>query len=147
VTWDGPPAGGTGRRARARAMRPFARYLLLQVPGWCVVAALLLWLWPATGRGGWLGAGLLGLWIAKDLLAYPLLRRAYESGVETGSARLIGLRGLARQPIDPRGYVEVRGELWRAELAPGEAPIAPGTPVEVRSASGLTLVIARAAGD
>jgi membrane-bound serine protease (ClpP class) len=75
---------------------------------------------------------------------YPLLRTAYESGVKTGAERLIGARGVAQDELSPRGYVRVRGELWQAEVEPSDDPLAPGapgSPVKVLAAEGMTLIV------
>jgi membrane protein implicated in regulation of membrane protease activity len=126
-------------------MRPFTRYLLLELPGWVIAAVVLAWLWPLGGLDPWLGAGVFALWVAKDLAVYPFLRIAYEPG-RTGVEQLVGLRGVVSRAVDPVGYVRLRGERWRAELAPGERPIPAGVEVEVRSAEGLTLRVARVDG-
>jgi len=72
---------------------------------------------------------------------YPLLRTAYESGVKTGAEQLIGTRGVAQSELSPRGYVHVRGELWQAEVKPSDDPLAPGSPVKVLAAEGMTLIV------
>jgi membrane-bound serine protease (ClpP class) len=85
--------------------------------------------------------GLFLLWVVKDFIFYPFVRTAYESRVKTGTERLIGARGVAQGQLDPRGYVQVRGELWRAEAEPSNRPILPGSPIRVRAAHGLTLLV------
>ncbi|MGH9783362.1 MAG: hypothetical protein ACRD88_04185, partial [Terriglobia bacterium] len=61
------------------------RYLLFQIPGW-ILAALLL---GALQR--WLGLplefaiGLFVLYVAKDFLIYPYVRKAYEPHNKTGA--------------------------------------------------------------
>lgn len=124
-------------------MRPLARYLLLQIPGWAVVAALLFWLWPSTGLDPRLALAAFLVWIAKDFAIFPLLRVGYDSG-KTGVEQLVGARAVVSRAIDPVGQVLIRGERWRAELARDEPPIPEGTTVEVRAAAGLTLRVARA---
>ncbi len=123
-------------------MRPLTRYVVLQLPGWAVAAALLVWLWPATGLGPLAGFGAFALWVAKDFAIFPLIRVGYEPG-KTGVERLIGLEAIVSHAISPVGHVRLQGERWRAELAPGELPIPEGAIVEIRSASGLTLSVAR----
>ena len=120
------------------------RYFLFQVPGWIAVAGLVLWLDLPTRLGVGATVAVIVIWIAKDVLLYPLLRVGYEADVKTGTAALIGLQGTAHEQLNPAGYVKLRGELWRAELAPGEAPIPAGAPLRVVTAAGLTLVVRRA---
>ncbi len=81
------------------------------------------------------------LWVIKDFIFYPLFRAAYQPGPKTGVDQLIGLRGVARQNLDPRGQVYLRGELWRAETAPGVLPIVSGSRVRVLRAEGMTLIV------
>jgi membrane protein implicated in regulation of membrane protease activity len=124
-----------------RSPRTFARYLALEAPGW-VLSAWLLWLLvEKAGLAPWLGGLLWTLWVAKDFALYPRLRDAYEVGEPDATAPLLGRIGLARQRLDPTGYVRIGAELWRAELAPGSAAIEPGSRVRVRAVRGLTLVV------
>jgi membrane-bound serine protease (ClpP class) len=121
-------------------MRTFTRYILLQIPGWLAGAAVLIALWDWFGLAPWMAAVLFGLYVAKDLLVYPLVRKAYERGPTAGPEQLVGRVGLTRQRLQPAGYVLVRGELWRAEARNG-SPIEPGTVVRVRAARGYTLEV------
>ncbi len=116
--------------------------MLLQTPGWLVAAVVLWALHEWAGLPGWIAAGLLLAYIAKDFLLYPFLRRAYEGG-GSGGAELAGERGTAIQKLAPRGYVRVRGELWEAELPPGSEPVPEGAPIRVQAARGMRLVVTR----
>lgn len=122
-------------------MPTWLKYLLLQVPGWIlaaiVVAGLRYWL----GIPSWVAFGLLSLWVVKDLVMYPLLRVAYESGVKTGVEQLVGARGVAQEDLAPAGYVRVRGELWRAETRSGQEYISSGTPIRIVGAERMTLIV------
>ncbi len=91
----------------------------------------------------WIAVGAFLLFVIKDLVFYPLLRVAYESREKTGSGRLVGLQGVARERLDPRGYVHVRGELWHAETEPADGPILAGSRVKVVAANGMTLIVAK----
>jgi membrane protein implicated in regulation of membrane protease activity len=95
------------------------RYLLFQLPGAAIVAALLS---VAIARG-WLdfamAVGAFGMWVLKDALLYPFLRNAYERDVESYPAKLVGRTGRAREDLAPDGYVSVAGELWRAKVRDG----------------------------
>ena len=53
----------------------------------------------------------------------------------------MGLRGVARDTLDPAGYVYVRGELWRARTEPGTPPIPADTEVEVMGGQRMTLTV------
>ncbi len=88
-----------------------------------------------------MAAGILGLLIVKDFAIYPLVRGAYATDARHGTDLLLGLQGVATEPILTCGYVRVRGELWRAESAGGTEEIASGSVVVVESARGLTLIV------
>jgi membrane protein implicated in regulation of membrane protease activity len=118
-------------------MRPFNRFLLLQVPGWLIVGLLLAALGFRHLVPAW-GCGVLFMaWIVKDLVLYPFTSRAYGPPLGPG-ARLIGQRGVAREPLDPEGYVEVRGELWHAEA---RTRVPPGALIRIEAVRGLTLIV------
>jgi len=57
-----------------------------------------------------------------------------------GIDALIGLTGVAQQPLSPSGQVLVHGELWQAE---SPLPVAPGERVQVRGVRNLTLLVDR----
>ncbi|MGH7256342.1 MAG: NfeD family protein [Nitrospirales bacterium] len=125
-------------------MTTFTKFILVQLPGWLFGAGLLFWLWPKTGLSPWLGAVVYGAWIVKDFSLYPVLRSAYEGDGPTGGQKLIGATGVAREPLNPEGYVQIAGELWRAKTFDGEPPIPAQTPIRVAQAAGLTLFVRRA---
>lgn len=122
------------------------RYAVLQLPGFAAAAAVL-WLlvyWELLGTG--VAGLLLALWVAKDVLMFPVVRVAYEPGPPHGAEALIGALGTARDALsgDATGYVRVGAELWRARLAAGrEQPVAAGDAVRVVGAQGLTLAVER----
>jgi membrane protein implicated in regulation of membrane protease activity len=123
---------------------PKIKYLLFQIPGWIITAIVLLMLLHWEFIPKWLAVLCFVAWLLKDLLLYPFLRRAYEPGV-TGSARLVGSRGVAEGDLAPTGYIRVRGELWRAVVSPADNVIRSGTEVEVVSADRMEVFV-RAVG-
>lgn len=122
-------------------MTTWNKYLLFQVPGWILAALILLGMRYWVGLPIWIALFGFVLWVITDFLFYPLLRVAYQPGPKTGVDQLIGLRGVVRQNLDPRGQVYLRGELWRAETAPGVLPIVSGSRVRVLRAEGMTLIV------
>lgn len=56
----------------------------------------------------------------------------------TGSAGLVGERGVAYTDLSPQGRVFVHGEYWQAV---SDTPVAKGEPVEVVEVTGLTLKV------
>lgn len=117
------------------------KYLVLQIPGWIITAAVLTTLWHWQFIPQWLAVLGFFAWVLKDLLLYPLLRPAYETGVKTGSAALVGARGVAEENLAPQGYIRVRGELWRAVATPADQVVNAGTEVEIVSADGMRVFV------
>ena len=56
-----------------------------------------------------------------------------------------GARCIAAEPLEPRGYVRVGAELWRARLADSQAMVACGSSLRVCEVRGMTLVVEPAA--
>ncbi|MCS6953067.1 MAG: NfeD family protein [Bryobacterales bacterium] len=121
----------------------FRRYLLLQIPGWILVALILAGLHRWAGLPLWAAATAYAVYVGKDFLLYPFLRRAYEPDPRSGVERLVGQRGVAETDLSPDGFVRVRGELWGAELEPAGARALRGDPIVVTGARGMTLRVRR----
>lgn len=66
-------------------------------------------------------------------------RRAHDWPVQTGREVLIGRLAETREQLDPRGFVLINGELWRATSVAG--PIPRGATVRVLAIEGLTLLV------
>jgi membrane protein implicated in regulation of membrane protease activity len=120
----------------------FARYLLFQLPG-CVVAAAVL-----AGLVHWehlspaVAYVLFGIWVLGEIALFPFLRVGYETGGTQGGAEaLVGALGVAQEDLDPEGYVRMGAERWRAVVASECAPVAAGAEVRVREVRQLTLVV------
>jgi membrane-bound ClpP family serine protease len=114
------------------------RYLLWQVPGWLVSAALLALIVVATGLSWWIGLAVLGALVARDIALYPIMRTTFQTPAAT---RPVGARGITVEPLRPDGMVRVRGELWRARTV--EHAIPADQEIIVTGAHGLTLFVAR----
>jgi membrane protein implicated in regulation of membrane protease activity len=117
-----------------------ARYTLFQIPDLILLGLALVvavrW-WGLSLPAAWL---IFGFWIVKDIVLYPVIRIAYRTD---GSAadRLAGACGVARQGLDPRGYVRVGSELWSAEVSAERAPVLAGSAIRVLEVRGLTLLV------
>jgi membrane protein implicated in regulation of membrane protease activity len=115
-------------------------YIVAQLPGWFLavlaVAALSRWM-ALPGRVAVLAVI---LWIVKDLLLFPTMRRYYRS--DPAERRIVGQRGTAVTDIAPTGFVRVRGELWQAA---SEQEIVAGSEIYVRDIHGLRLTVRREA--
>jgi membrane-bound serine protease (ClpP class) len=76
-------------------------------------------------------------------LALTFAVRAQRSPIHAGVEVAVGRSGTVQIDLDPRGQVQMGGELWSAELMPGEAPIPKGERVEVVEVRGLRLRVRR----
>jgi membrane protein implicated in regulation of membrane protease activity len=126
----------TGSRSRT-----LARYTLFQIP-----ALILLSLGLAAAVRWWglpvLAAyGLVAVWVAKDVIMFPILRVAYESGGSNGVDGIHGALGVVTQPLAPSGYVRLGSELWKAELVSGSGAASVGSAIRVVELRGLTLIV------
>jgi membrane-bound serine protease (ClpP class) len=74
------------------------------------------------------------------VLVVGMAWRAHQKKPVTGVEALIGMAGIAKTEIDPRGSVLLQGELWEAL---SNEPIKKGEPVIVRGLDGLTLLVKR----
>lgn len=120
---------------------PFGRYVFWQIPGWLLVALLLLSAQQWFALPSWVPYAGVAAWMLKDFALYPFVRAAYESDVKTGVHQLIGVQGVVQNELTPRGKVRIRGELWSAEIEPGAQPLTQGEQVRVLGAQGLTLIV------
>lgn len=125
-------------------MPVYLRYCLYQLPGAVVVAVLLAAAVRWAGLAAWLGSTLFALWVLKDVLLYPFVRKSYGGGPSrlVGAELLIGARAVCEESLSPSGYVRVRGERWYARaLDPESGPIPEGSTVSVHSVQDLTLLV------
>ena len=113
-----------------------------------IVSALVLFNSPGTPPSAHVsiplvvGVSIVTAGIFFTILTFAL--RAQKIPVRTGQESLRGRTGIARTDINPVGSVHVFGEVWSAELAPGEAPIPAGARVQVVSMAGLRLLVRQA---
>lgn len=72
------------------------------------------------------------------ILLMTTVLRVHKTKVQTGREGLLLEKGVARTAIDPRGKVEVHGEIWNAESG---SAIEAGAEIEVEAVDGMTLKI------
>ena len=123
---------------RGWSVRVVVRYALFQVPAVVLLVLALALVRRWVDIPAWFVWGLVGLWVAKDVILFPFVWRAYDSD-DTNS--MVGTRGIAEERLAPSGYVLVRGELWQAEVMGDGPPIDRGQRVRVRGISGLKLLV------
>jgi membrane-bound serine protease (ClpP class) len=87
---------------------------------------------------------IIGTSIASGALFFTVVMfavRAQHTPVRMGAESMAGRKGVVRSDLRPSGLVQVGGEQWSAELAPGEEPLEKGARVEVVSVQGLKLIV------
>ncbi len=124
--------------ARSWALSTRVRYWLYQTPGLVIVVLVARLVSDSLGLPESLVAWTAVAWIAKDHMLYPYFKAAYESPKPIGPEALIGSVGTAVEEIDPRGFVRVGAELWRAE---SPSRIDEGGLVRVTGWEGMTLSV------
>ena len=118
--------------------RVMQRYILLQAPSVLILILVLILVRRWVDLSTLFICALVALWVAKDLILFPFLWRAYDWDHPNP---MIGTRGIAEEPLAPSGYVHVHGELWQAEVMKGYPPIDRGESVRVRGVNGLKLLV------
>ena len=98
-------------------MKIFGRYLVFQGAGWGLSAAVLSIPVYLEWIPLWVAATLVGVVMAKDLLLFPMMRKAYEPGEPHGYGPLLGREVRVSQALSPEGYVIAGAERWRARRA------------------------------
>lgn len=127
-------------RPRESTARVALRYLLFQLPGWFVAAGVLALAVDLFGVAGWLALAAFALFVAKDAVLFPFVRRAYERNHDPPHP--VGETGVAEDEIDGgEGWVRVGRELWRAKRAPGAAAIPRGAHVRVVALHGHRVAV------
>jgi membrane-bound serine protease (ClpP class) len=82
------------------------------------------------------------------LVAVGLTVRTMKSQPTTGREGMVGLVGIARTALEPRGQIEVHGEIWQARLAgDAEGRIEAGREIEVVAVDGLMLEVRKRRGE
>ena len=125
-------------------MTTATRYWLFQIPGWIITIALLFGLRRWMDLPIWAGLVVMALLVLKDAILYPFLKPGYETDVKTGIARLVGGRGVVKQTLQPEGFVQVAGELWKARAGQGDQSIPAGTRILIEASDGMTLIVSEA---
>lgn len=137
---------GEGARRTGSSWRTPLRYWLVQLPGAALLLVALLLLRRWFDLPAWAVAAVVAAWLIKDAALYPVLKHAFDpsSGPQPHSplGRTAVVReGLGLAGMSRRGYVQLGGELWLAELAPSAGPVGPGRRVRVVDRHGLRLVV------
>ena len=119
----------------------YIRYILLNIPGLAAVILILIIIQHWVVMPEWLFWSVIVFWIIKDALLFPFVWRAYDWERPGRSRSMVGERGIAKERLAPKGYVQVHGELWRAIKTDDGPAIEMGQPVKIVKMDGLTLFV------
>jgi membrane protein implicated in regulation of membrane protease activity len=128
--------------------RTILKYALYQAPSYGLLILIFFLVNRWMSLPAWFIWGGVAVWVAKDVILFPFVWRAYDRDRSKDVHPLINRQGIVERRLDPSGYVWIHGELWRAEKAEGGPPIEQGETVVVRGNHGLVLLVeANAEGD
>lgn len=122
--------------------RVYARYALLNLPGTLLIPLAWLFLRQWIAVPTWLFLMVIIGWVAKDIILFPFVWTAYDWNRPGLSRRMTGARGVAVEKLNPKGYVRIGGELWKAQIVADSAPIEKGKTVRIVRRRGLKLDVA-----
>ena len=89
----------------------------------------------------WLFWSVIFLWLVKEVIIFPFVWHAHDPDRPGLSRTMIGARGIAKERLNPDGYILVGGELWKAEHIETEQPIERGEHVRIVKIRGLKLFV------
>ena len=122
-------------------VRILVRYVLLQVPGTALLVLILIQLRNRFDLPAWSMWGLVAISVAKDVILFPFVWRAYDWDRQEEAHSMVGRRGIAKERLAPSGYIKIRGELWKARVVEGGPPIEKGEAILVEEMRGFTLLV------
>jgi len=117
------------------------RYALYQIPGAVFFLILIVLLRHWIEIPSWIWWVVIALWVVKDIALFPFVWRSYDAQPLRPGHSMLGATGIAKDKLAPTGYIQVGGELWRAQVLEGNSPVERGKTVCIREIRGLTLLV------
>jgi membrane-bound ClpP family serine protease len=121
--------------------RIYLRYILINLPGVAVLLGILFLIKLRLALPGWAVAGVVAAWVLKDIVLFPFIWRSYDWDRPGISRTMTGSVGFVKEPLAPKGFVQIDGELWKAKTVDLEEVIERGATVKVVKRVGLTLQV------
>jgi membrane-bound serine protease (ClpP class) len=113
--------------------------------GSLIVGALVLFNTPTTPSFQHVSVPLvIGVSIASGAIFFAIMMiavRAQHTPIKVGEESMGGRMGVARSDLNPKGSVQVGGELWTAELEDGSPTVYTGERIQVVKVDGLRLIV------
>ena len=129
------------KKKRMWSNKILVKYALIQVPAIVILVVSLVLIRQWIDFPLYLILGIVALWVAKDIILYPLTWRAYDWDPSGDVNAMVGERAIANERLAPTGYVRVHGELWRAKITGHGSPVEKGKAVQIQGIRGLTLLV------
>jgi membrane-bound ClpP family serine protease len=117
------------------------KYFLMQLPGQVVFVLILVLVRQWLTVPAYLMWGLLGFWVGKDIILFPILWRLHDPNQYPDRFRMVGRKGLTLTHLNPNGYVQVQGERWQAGINEEQTSIEKGEAICVEAINGLRLTV------
>jgi membrane protein implicated in regulation of membrane protease activity len=117
------------------------RYLSYQIPGLIILSILILVYVLVLHMPSWGLWVLIAAWFLKEAVTLPFTWKLYRRARPSAADLMIGQVAEAAEPLNPRGYVNVLGELWMAELADKKKSVKKGERVRTIRIEGMTLIV------
>jgi membrane protein implicated in regulation of membrane protease activity len=127
----------------SRQARILIRYALFQIPGLVLLTLILILVRHWVDLPEWFFWGAIAAWLAKDVILFPFVWRAYDRDRLRELQSLVGTEGIVEERLAPYGYVRVHGEFWQAEMTGEGSPIERGEIVKIQKIEGLKLLVER----
>jgi membrane-bound serine protease (ClpP class) len=127
----------------SRQARILIRYALFQIPSLALFMLILILVRRWVNLPEWFFWGAIAVWLAKDVILFPFVWRAYDRDRLRELQSLVGTEGITEERLAPTGYIRVHGELWQAEVVRTDVSIDRGEPVRIRGIKGLRLQVER----
>ena len=128
-------------KERMWSTKILVKYALIQMPAIVILVASLVLIRQWINLPLYLILGIVALWVAKDIILYPLTWRAYDWDRSGDMNAMVGEWAIANERLSPTGYVRVHGELWRANIMEHGLPVEKGEAVRIQGIRGLTLLV------
>jgi membrane-bound serine protease (ClpP class) len=122
------------------------KYILLQIPDLILLIIVLIIFNKVINISTRLMLIIIAIWIAKDIALFPKVWKAFDSNNPSPMEQFIGMHGIVMDNLNPAGYVEVKGELWKAEIRDPRFPLKKGDKIKVSDVRGMTLIVERESG-
>jgi len=122
-------------------LKTVLRYILLQIPAlvFLIIAVII------TGKfiniPGWMALTIIIVWIVKDIVMFSKVWRSYDVKASGYEERMIGMKGVVIDELNPAGYVKIMGEFWKAEIKDGEIPVKKGEEIRVIEIKNMKLIV------